>query len=1061
MNSDPEGATPRRSRQRENETFILLAGCAALLIVLIWGAALHLISIERHAAERASIESSRELVDTYEAQMVRSLAAIDQTLKIIKYTYEFHGEKHALTELLGQGLLPSTLVFGIGIADHEGNIIQSAGAQMKGSIAAQSYFAIHGERDTGLPFVGRTVHGAGADQRSLYFSRRLNAPDGMFSGIVFVAVDPAYFSSGYERSRLGEQGVLGLLGTDGVFRVRRSGDNVTAGDAIDIAGIIERADASQGQSVLMESPWDGVQRYLNARRLRNFPLIAIAGLSASEQMAEFERRRRAYLWEAAVASIMLLAISLILSRALWQMARNRRRLRKVQETFYAASEASLDGFFLLRSIRGENNDIIDFVFDDMNSRAERLVGASRQEVLGKSLCEIFPACRKNGVFQELAAVAVTGAVHEKEWKNRQSGIHAEWLHREVVCVEDGVVAIVRDITERKRAELLRVEQGRVLEMIASSMPLHDVLASLVQLVESQAPHTIAAVRLLDDDGTHLRYVAAPNLPRAYIEEVDPMRVGPGGGSCVAAIERSMPVVSPDIRSDPLWGAMCVSAALHGLRACWSTPILSHQGKVLGTLALYAREAGEPGSADMQLLGMAGRLAGIAIERRRSEERIHHMAHHDALTGLPNRVLLEDRLRQAMLQAQRDARAVLVALIDLDNFKLINDSLGHNVGDELLQAVARRMTDCVRRTDTVARLGGDEFVIVIHDQERDTESAMSMLQKVGDRISQPAQAGVHSIQVTCSIGVAMYPDDGEDLNTLLRNADAAMYRAKELGHNRCEFYTREMNIRIHEKRELQEGLRNAILRQEFVLLYQPQVDLQSGSVLGVEALIRWQHPGMGLVSPAKFIGLAEETGLIVPIGDWAIHVACRQNRMWQRAGLPHMRMSVNVSARQFRESNLVERVAHALHESGLEPHYLELELTESLIMQDVQRAVTTMRELQAMGVHLSIDDFGTGYSSLSALKSFPISRLKLDRSFVHALPDDADDKVIATAVITLGHRLGLRVIAEGVETREQLAFLRTNGCDEMQGYYFSKPVAADELEKLLAMRFPLQIRSAAL
>jgi diguanylate cyclase (GGDEF)-like protein len=568
------------------------------------------------------------------------------------------------------------------------------------------------------------------------------------------------------------------------------------------------------------------------------------------------------------------------------------------------------------------------------------------------------------------------------------------------------------------------------------------------MIESQAPEFIAGVRLLEEGGTYLRHVAAPGLPEGYTSAVDRIALGPASGSCGAAIERQAAVVSPDIDKDPLWIDLRRHAAAHGLRSCWSLPIKSHLGRMLGTLVLYSRGVHEPNAFEEQLAGMAARLAGIAIERRQAEERIRHMAHHDALTGLPNRVLLDDRLRQAMLHAQRYSHFVMVALVDLDNFKLINDSLGHNVGDELLKVVADRMVRCVRRTDSVARLGGDEFVIVMYDQQTHVDSFTPTLQKISEAVAQPVLVGMHSLQITCSIGVTIYPSDGDDIHTLIRNADSAKHRAKELGHSRYEFYTSEMNKRIHEKLALHEGLRNAIARKEFRLLYQPQIDLRSGRIVGVEALLRWERPDAGMISPSTFIPVAEETGQIVAIGDWVLHAACAQAKAWQRAGHAPIMMSVNVSARQFREGNLVERISHALAESGLEASCLELELTESLIMQDVGRAIATMSELQAMGVHLSIDDFGTGYSSLSALKSFPISRLKIDRSFVQDLPDSEDDKVIATAVISLGHKLDLRVIAEGVETEAQLAFLRENECDEMQGFYFSRPVGAEEVGRLL-------------
>nr|WP_306660672.1 EAL domain-containing protein [Pseudomonas nunensis] len=596
--------------------------------------------------------------------------------------------------------------------------------------------------------------------------------------------------------------------------------------------------------------------------------------------------------------------------------------------------------------------------------------------------------------------------------------------------------------------IIRAGQGHVLELIARSTELAEVLDSLAHLVESQLEGMMVSILVLDEDGKHLLHGAAPSLPQAYNQLIDGIAIGPKVGSCGTAVYRREPVIVTDIELDPLWEEYRSVAASYGFRACWSTPILSHERNVLGTFALYSNTVRSPRSSETRLINMATPLAGIAIERQLTEKRIRYMGDHDALTGLPNRTLLEDRLKQAILYAQRYNRLVTVVFLDLDKFKLVNDSLGHSAGDELLKTVAQRMLECVRRTDTVVRLGGDEFVIILFDQPSDIDGVTPALHKIQEAILRPIQISGHTLHVTCSMGLATYPADGNDTDTLLSNADAAMYRAKELGRNSYQFYTSEMNNKVQGKLAMQDGLRNALNHNEFLLLYQPQVDLQSGQIIGVEALIRWQHPELGMVSPIKFIPQAEETGLIVPIGDWVIHAACRQNKAWQDAGCPPITMSVNISARQFIERNLIDRVRHALQETGLDPMYLELELTESLIMQDLQQAISKMKELQSMGISLSIDDFGTGYSSLAALKSFPIARLKIDQSFVRDLPDNENDKAIATAVISLGHKLNLKVIAEGVETEEQQTFLRENGCDEIQGHFFSRAVSAEDISLLL-------------
>jgi diguanylate cyclase (GGDEF)-like protein len=617
--------------------------------------------------------------------------------------------------------------------------------------------------------------------------------------------------------------------------------------------------------------------------------------------------------------------------------------------------------------------------------------------------------------------------------------------------DGGWVATHEDITERKRADTLREEQAQILEMIAVGATLESVLERLVRLTESQMTEIYGSVLLLDEQGVHLRHGAAPHLPKAYIEAVDGLRIASDAGSCGTAAYRRERVVVADIMSDPLWADYRELAAAHNLRSCWSTPILSHHGAVLGTFAMYSSQVREPTAAETRLVDLATHIAGIAIERKRAEDRIHFMANHDALTGLPNRALLKDRLTQAVLYAKRYDRWATVVFIDLDNFKIVNDSLGHNVGDELLKIVAERMVGCIRATDTVVRLGGDEFVILLFDQPKSADIISATLQKVRTSIAAPIRVDGHDIAVTCSIGLANYPNDGTDADALLANADAAMYRAKEIGRDNFQFYTPELNTKVHEKFLLQKELRNAILRSEFVIHYQPQVDLRTGRIFAVEALIRWQHPTLGMVAPMKFIPMAEETGLIVPIGDWVLLAACRQNKAWQDAGLPHMRICVNVSARQFKEKNWVGRVAGALRESGLAAEYLELELTESLIMQDVGQAVATMRELQILGVQLSVDDFGTGYSSLAALKNFPVARLKIDKSFISDILTNENDRAVASAVISLGQKLNLRVIAEGVETEDQVTFLRENNCDEMQGYHFSKPIPAPGIEKLIAGR----------
>jgi len=435
-------------------------------------------------------------------------------------------------------------------------------------------------------------------------------------------------------------------------------------------------------------------------------------------------------------------------------------------------------------------------------------------------------------------------------------------------------------------------------------------------------------------------------------------------------------------------------------------------------------------------------------RKRVEWELLHLANHDALTSLPNRSLLQDRLSQAIAYANRTEGQVAVLLIDLDRFKNINDSLGHDAGDAIIMEIGRRLSVNVRDGDTVARLGGDEFVVVLADVER-VETIATLAQQVLESLAQPMTIQGHEFFPAGSIGISLYPKDGQDAQALLKNADTAMYRAKDAGRNNFQFYAQDMNSRALDRLKLEGGLRRALSRQEFVLHYQPQMDLATGAIVGLEALIRWQPPGLETVYPGDFIPIAEETGLIVAIGEWVLRTACAQHVAWDEAAtFPHTRIAVNLSARQFKQQDIVKMVSRVLHETGCHATCLELEITESIIMENPEMAAETLHKLSDMGVHLSIDDFGTGYSSLSYLKRFPINTLKIDRSFVRDITTDSDDAAIAKAVIALAHSMKLKVIAEGVETVEQLDFLRAQRCDQIQGYYLSRPLAAAEMETLL-------------
>jgi diguanylate cyclase (GGDEF)-like protein/PAS domain S-box-containing protein len=435
--------------------------------------------------------------------------------------------------------------------------------------------------------------------------------------------------------------------------------------------------------------------------------------------------------------------------------------------------------------------------------------------------------------------------------------------------------------------------------------------------------------------------------------------------------------------------------------------------------------------------------------KQTEEQLQYYAHYDMLTRLPNRLLFRDRLKQAMYHAKRNKRMLAILFLDLDRFKNINDTLGHHTGDLLLQKVAERLVNAVRINDTVSRLGGDEFIVILNDIA-DVEQPARIAKKIIDVLAKPIRIMIHELFVTASVGITLFPPDGDSEDQLIKNADTAMYHAKEQGKNRFRFFTQEMNARATEQLRVETNLRLALEREEFVLYYQPRIDLQSDEIVGMEALIRRQEP-QWLVPPGRFIPLAEETGLIIPIGEWTLRNACKQTRDWQEKGISDLRVSVNVSAAHFHEKNLLKLVSDMLEEADLDPRYLELEITERSIMEDIESNVKTLTELKEMGIHISLDDFGTGYSSLNYLRRLPIHTLKIDRSFIKDITVSSQGASVVKAIIDLGHSLNLRVLAEGAETEGEFIFLRENKCDELQGYYISVPLDIISFEKFTRRR----------
>ncbi|PVB63542.1 EAL domain-containing protein [Labrenzia sp. 011] len=614
----------------------------------------------------------------------------------------------------------------------------------------------------------------------------------------------------------------------------------------------------------------------------------------------------------------------------------------------------------------------------------------------------------------------------------------------------GIIGICRDITERKKAEILQQGQNRILQEIAGGKPLFDVLETLVLTIEDQLDGVVGSVLLVDESGKLLLRGAAPNLPRAYVERTNRLPVGPAMGSCGTAVHTRQSVFVDDICTHEFWKDHQNIIGDLDMRSCWSVPFFSKDSRVLGTFGLYSREARLPSKHEEKLATEAARLASIAVERDHAERKIRYLAHHDVLTGLPNRQEFKHQLEKKVETSRTSGNPLAVVFVDVDNFKFVNDSFGHTIGDQVLAIIADRIKSVLSESHEAIRFGGDEFVLIAEGNAAHHSELHELMTVLREDITKTIHIGDLSFHVTCSIGAASYPQDAQDAAELLKNADKAMFEAKSSGRDGFKIYEETRPQKSLNKLTLLEEMRTGIENGEFLLEYQPQYNLVCGRIVGAEALVRWQHPVLGRMMPGEFITLAEESGLIAPLGRWVLNEACRQNRAWQEAGLTPITMGVNVSVRQFRDAGLISDVTAALKETGLEAGYLELEVTESLLMQNADQAVEIMERFRQIGLKLAIDDFGTGYSSLAALKNFPLTRLKIDHSFIRDLDFDERDRCIARAIISLGRELGLDVVAEGVETAKQQAFLASCRCETVQGFHFGRPMNADRFGKLLAM-----------
>jgi len=805
------------------------------------------------------------------------------------------------------------------------------------------------------------------------------------------------------------------------------------------------------------------------------PSMADVGRHAGADDARFDRARVALIGSALfVAPVLVLvgsaggsdvspvviavSMTVVVAVVVWRLAslagdadRASRALRQSERRFRSLVQHAADVIVVLDP-DGTVTYVSPAIEDTLGIPAAQLVGTDVGDLLHPDDLPLLTATLA-------AAASHPGRAYVVSARGRHAnGTYRHFEGSVTGHVDDvdvhGVVVNVRDVTERTQIDALRHAETRLLEMMARGAPLDDTLQALVAIVEPLLSGAVCSVRLVAPDGA-LGRVVAPNLPGAYLDAVRDVRVpvdqflGNGDGL----------MVTEDLAVTDGWESAHRRAALeNGLRAYWALPIRSPDGtRVLGMFSVYHREPHTPADSERAVVGRATHLAAIAFDRADAADRLGFLALHDPLTELPNRTLVVDRLTQVLLRLDRRRSTTAVLVLDLDRFTVINDSFGHDAGDELLVAVANRLVETVRPGDTVGRLGGDEFVIVCEDAG-DDEGAEAIAERLAHAVAEPVSIARGDVVVTASVGIAISRSTSDRADGLLRDADAALYRAKAKGGARHELFDEAMHTSAVVRLLTERALRRAIDHDELRVWYQPQIDIATRETVAVEALVRWQHPVRGIVGPNEFIDVAEETGLIVPIGAWVLDQACAQTAAWRgptSLGRPRT-VSVNLSARQLARPDLPARIAAILRDRGTDPQTVCLEITESVLLDDLESTADAVRALKDLGLRLAIDDFGTGYSSLAYLKRFSFDELKIDRSFVDGVGEDETDDAIVAATIDLAHALGLVVAAEGIETEAQFERLAELGCDLVQGYLFARPQPASALTEFAAGRWNRRI-----
>lgn len=911
---------------------------------------------------------------------------------------------------------------------------------------------INNPTDTQLR-VGAVVKLTGSDQWVLPVAKNVIAPNGERVCIIEVQMRLNYLQEFYELVARGSVASVSLHDASGNVLIGAPADNYTLNRSLNQQALLSAiAGQSREGSLYGGAIQDGNAEFLYTyRKVDGFPLTLLYARSVENILSDWKNRVRHKMLYTSVTLILILALTWLLLRQVQQLNHTRLRIEASEERYRLLFSGSEDAILLMSQ---------DHIYVDCNPAAVRLFGVSGSADIVGHKADEFSSMRQSipGMSQtdndslvyQLIQRAFDGFSQRFESIIERNGatLYTEATlslvelngERLLLCTE-------RDISAQKYSEQLLEAQNHLLQLIGANEDPLFILSSVCDFVEKLRPFWCVGIQLLADDQRTFIQSVGQGFPDVLSDQIVDMPVTHGSGIWSEAVLVACPVQLNNFQQAPSMQFVNGLETLGKLNSGSAWPLMDKHGHILGSFTVLLSDSQKLSDDDMSLIGIMIEIATIAIEGRRSEKKILQLAHYDELTGLPNRFLYHQHLAKALALAERNSCQLAVLFLDLDRFKNINDTFGHDEGDRVLRSISQRFRQALRESDIIARVGGDEFILLV-DQFSDPRDLGDIADKLLFEASQPFEIHGQECQLSASIGIATFPADGHDAQTLLKNADIAMYRAKNKGKDNYQFYASEMNTHTIEQLAFEARLRKALERLEFVVYYQPKISLQTGKIVGAEALVRWDHPERGILYPGDFIALAEETGLISRLGMLVLDVACRDVLSFRQIDADFGRIAINLSGSQFNDPQLLDEIKGIIDFWRVPADAIEFEITESMVMHNREQAIVLMDGFRSAGFSLSIDDFGTGYSSLAYLKRFPVDSVKVDRSFIKDIPEDPNDTAIVLAIVAMAHTLGLKVIAEGVDAHTQLATLRDFKCDEYQGFYFSKAVPAKEFLHLL-------------